>query len=192
MVASSRLGAGEGAESSVSQSADSRKRETLALEWAFWNLNAHPSDTLLPTSPHLLILLNSATPRSPSIQIYESVGASIIETTTFITATLWRGTKGSSDPPKSTFWILIWGLEQRPRGGCGQALLVKGMVLPTTDPHTPLSQHICLAGGLTHSQKCEISSGETGSSSDWHWASAFSQYEIPEKVLLPEFVPILW
>lgn len=55
------------------------------------------------------------------------------------------------------------------------------MVLPTTDPHTPLSQHICLAGGLTHSQKCEISSGETGSSSDWHWASAFSQYEILRK-----------
>ena len=35
MVASSRLGAGEGAESSVSQSADSRKRETLDLEWVF-------------------------------------------------------------------------------------------------------------------------------------------------------------
>lgn len=55
---------------------------------------------------------------------------------------------------------------------------------PLTDP--PLSQLISLASGQTHSQKYEISSGETSSSSDWHWASAFSQHEIPGKVLLPE------
>ena len=52
-----RHGAREIGESSTSGSTGSRKREKLDLAWAFETSKPNPSDTLLPTVPHLLILL---------------------------------------------------------------------------------------------------------------------------------------
>jgi hypothetical protein len=70
--------AGEVAENSTYGFAGIRKRETMGLEWTFWNLK------VLFKRPDLLILPNSATPWWLSIQIYEPIRAILIQATIYV------------------------------------------------------------------------------------------------------------
>ena len=61
---------------------EERQRQPTRIAWNFETSKANPSDISLPAEPHLPIFTKQFHQLGLSIQIYESMGAFLIQTTT--------------------------------------------------------------------------------------------------------------